>query len=145
MGVQIENENAIQPIVLLFTLVFVLRVPPVQYVCTVCMYVCKPIETENVSNRSKQKHSQNSKKLGQVRILGPEDLSNIETEIPSHVESKIESIEPSPTLFKQLEAPRSGSAFFWLEVKEAGCKLRGSGNRFRPIATISAHHEHMSC
>ena len=34
-------------------------------------------------------------KLGPAWVLGPEDRSNVETEIPNHVE--IESIEPRPT------------------------------------------------
>ena len=53
------------------------------------------METEMLSNRSKPKRSRNDK-LGPAWVLGPEDRSSIETEIPNHVET--ESIEPRPTL-----------------------------------------------
>ena len=57
------------------------------------------LETETLTNRSKPKSLPNAK-IGPAWALGPDDRSNIETEIPSRVE--IESMEPRPTLLANL-------------------------------------------
>ena len=54
--------------------------------------VIEPIEIETFTQTRRQVQA-----AGPAWALGPEDRSNIETEIPNHV--GIESIEPRPTLY----------------------------------------------
>ena len=53
------------------------------------------IDADTLSQRSKPKRSR-SRKLGPAWVLGPEDRSDLEANMPKRVE--IESIEPSPSL-----------------------------------------------